>query len=172
MAMISEPLFFENRMHIVKIKYCVSFQTRPPKRERANWRQARTFQYTPLTMHRFVFPLRYNHRAPPHQPPKVEWLARLSQMVLTQEEIDACRAAFQTMDRDRSGTIDVWQLRQVRAQVLVSSFSKIQRSKAHDPTCQPNSDRFLLNVYVYICTYMHRCWSRWARSPRRRSSFK
>lgn len=40
-------------------------------------------------------------------------------MVLTQEEIDACRTAFQAMDRDRSGTIDVWQLRQVGNSVWV-----------------------------------------------------
>lgn len=34
-------------------------------------------------------------------------------MVLTQEEIDACREAFLAFDKDRSGTIDVWELRQV-----------------------------------------------------------
>lgn len=34
-------------------------------------------------------------------------------MVLTQEEIDGCRDAFLAFDRDRSGTIDVWELRQV-----------------------------------------------------------
>lgn len=34
-------------------------------------------------------------------------------MVLTQEEIDGCREAFLTFDKDRSGTIDVWELRQV-----------------------------------------------------------
>lgn len=34
-------------------------------------------------------------------------------MVLTQEEIDACRHAFLEFDKDRSGTIDVWELRQV-----------------------------------------------------------
>lgn len=34
-------------------------------------------------------------------------------MVLTQEEIDACRHAFLAFDKDRSGTIDVWELRQV-----------------------------------------------------------
>lgn len=45
-----------------------------------------------------------------HTSIQVQGLAR---MVLTQEEIDACRAAFMAMDQDRSGTIDVWQLRQV-----------------------------------------------------------
>ncbi|CAM9262557.1 unnamed protein product [Ascophyllum nodosum] len=34
-------------------------------------------------------------------------------MVLTQEEIDGCRDAFLTFDKDRSGNIDVWELRQV-----------------------------------------------------------
>ena len=34
-------------------------------------------------------------------------------MPLTQEEIDGCRDAFLAFDKDRSGTIDVWELRQV-----------------------------------------------------------
>ena len=34
-------------------------------------------------------------------------------MVLSQEEIDGCREAFIAIDKDRSGTIDVWELRQV-----------------------------------------------------------
>lgn len=34
-------------------------------------------------------------------------------MVLTQEEIDGCRDAFLAFDKDRSGNIDVWELRQV-----------------------------------------------------------
>ena len=32
---------------------------------------------------------------------------------LTQDEIDGCRDAFLAFDKDRSGTIDVWELRQV-----------------------------------------------------------
>jgi hypothetical protein len=32
---------------------------------------------------------------------------------LTQEEIDGCKDAFLAFDKDRSGTIDVWELRQV-----------------------------------------------------------
>ena len=32
-------------------------------------------------------------------------------MVLTQEEIDGCREAFLAFDKDRSGTIDVWEVR-------------------------------------------------------------
>jgi len=32
---------------------------------------------------------------------------------LTQEEIDACREAFLAFDKDKSGAIDVWELRQV-----------------------------------------------------------
>lgn len=35
------------------------------------------------------------------------------EMVLSQEEIDGCREAFLAFDKDRSGTIDVWELRQV-----------------------------------------------------------
>lgn len=34
-------------------------------------------------------------------------------MVLSQEDIDGCRQAFIAFDKDRSGTIDVWELRQV-----------------------------------------------------------
>eukprot|EP00753_Platysulcus_tardus_P022733 PLAT9948.1.p2 GENE.PLAT9948.1~~PLAT9948.1.p2 ORF type:complete len:151 (+),score=87.13 PLAT9948.1:20-472(+) len=34
-------------------------------------------------------------------------------MPLSQEEIDACRDAFLAFDKDRSGTIDTWELRQV-----------------------------------------------------------
>ena len=34
-------------------------------------------------------------------------------MVLNQDEIDGCRDAFLAFDKDRSGTIDVWELRQV-----------------------------------------------------------
>jgi len=34
-------------------------------------------------------------------------------MVLTQDEIDGCRDAFLAFDKDHSGTIDVWELRQV-----------------------------------------------------------
>ena len=34
-------------------------------------------------------------------------------MTLTQDEIDGCRDAFLAFDKDRSGTIDVWELRQV-----------------------------------------------------------
>lgn len=38
---------------------------------------------------------------------------RNSTMVLSQEDIDGCRQAFLAFDKDRSGTIDVWELRQV-----------------------------------------------------------
>ena len=34
-------------------------------------------------------------------------------MMLSQEDIDRCRQAFMAFDKDRSGTIDVWELRQV-----------------------------------------------------------
>jgi len=40
-------------------------------------------------------------------------LIRQIGMVLSQEEIDGCREAFLAFDKDRSGTIDVWELRQV-----------------------------------------------------------
>lgn len=42
-------------------------------------------------------------------------------MVLTQEEIDGCRDAFLAFDKDRSGNIDVWELRQVSAISLTRS---------------------------------------------------
>ena len=38
---------------------------------------------------------------------------RVLNMVLSQEDIDGCRQAFMAFDKDRSGTIDVWELRQV-----------------------------------------------------------
>jgi calmodulin len=38
---------------------------------------------------------------------------RSAAMPLTQEEIDGCRDAFLAFDKDRSGSIDVWELRQV-----------------------------------------------------------
>ena len=31
--------------------------------------------------------------------------------MLTQEEIDQCREAFERFDKDGSGTIDVWELK-------------------------------------------------------------
>ena len=34
-------------------------------------------------------------------------------MMLRQEDIDRCRQAFMAIDKDRSGTIHVWELRQV-----------------------------------------------------------
>ncbi len=34
-------------------------------------------------------------------------------MPLSQEEIEACRDAFMVFDKDRSGAIDVWELRLV-----------------------------------------------------------
>ena len=34
-------------------------------------------------------------------------------MVLSQEEIDGCREAFLAFDKDRSGTIDIYELRDV-----------------------------------------------------------
>lgn len=39
--------------------------------------------------------------------------ASSARMPLTQEEIDGCRDAFLAFDKDRSGTIDVWELRAV-----------------------------------------------------------
>ena len=41
------------------------------------------------------------------------FLFSFNQMVLSQEDIDGCRQAFLAFDKDRSGTIDVWELRQV-----------------------------------------------------------
>jgi calmodulin len=34
-------------------------------------------------------------------------------MVLNQVEIDECRSAFHSFDKDQSGTIDVWELKAV-----------------------------------------------------------
>ena len=38
---------------------------------------------------------------------------RTTSIILSQEDIDGCREAFLAFDKDRSGTIDVWELRQV-----------------------------------------------------------
>ena len=43
----------------------------------------------------------------------LESVAHNDTMPLTQDEIDRCRDAFLAFDKDRSGTIDVWELRQV-----------------------------------------------------------
>jgi len=37
----------------------------------------------------------------------------MAKLALTQDEIDESRGAFTTFDKDRSGTIDIWELRQV-----------------------------------------------------------
>lgn len=53
-------------------------------------------------------------------------------MVLTQEEIDGCREAFLAFDKDRSGSIDVWELRQVleaMGQVSLLNIQIIELSK-------------------------------------------
>lgn len=44
---------------------------------------------------------------------KIRYTFGVCRMVLSQEEIDGCREAFLAFDKDRSGTIDVWELRQV-----------------------------------------------------------
>lgn len=52
-------------------------------------------------------------------------------MVLTQEEIDGCRDAFLAFDKDRSGNIDVWELRQVGRRALeVLGILKVHRESA------------------------------------------
>jgi len=40
-------------------------------------------------------------------------LLKGTEKMLSQEEIDSCRDAFLAFDKDRSGTIDVWELRAV-----------------------------------------------------------
>ena len=50
-------------------------------------------------------------------------------MVLSQEDIDGCRQAFLAFDKDRSGTIDVWELRQVL--VRITSTNGILVSSSH-----------------------------------------
>jgi Ca2+-binding EF-hand superfamily protein len=41
--------------------------------------------------------------------------ATMTMPLLTEAEIASCRETFQRFDQDRSGTIDVWELRQVLA---------------------------------------------------------
>ncbi len=46
----------------------------------------------------------------------------LLEMVLSQEEIEKCREAFERFDKDGSGTIDAWELKET-LKVPNSDFS-------------------------------------------------
>ena len=46
----------------------------------------------------------------------------LLEMVLSQEEIEKCREAFERFDKDGSGTIDAWELKET-LKVVNSDFS-------------------------------------------------
>ena len=68
---------------------------------------------------------------------------------LTQEEIDSCRDAFLQYDKDRSGSIDQWELKEV----LESNFFFFSRK-----TSRTNSPKYFQQL--------------WDRHPRMKSSFK
>ena len=67
--------------------------------------------------------------------------------MLTQEEIDGCRDAFLAFDKDRSGTIDQWELRQVLEAMgqkptdeeLFQMISEVARNTSPRP---PNATTF------------------------------
>lgn len=45
----------------------------------------------------------------------------VSNMPLTQDEIDGCRDAFLAYDKDRSGCIEVWELKEVLEGMVIAS---------------------------------------------------
>jgi calmodulin len=59
-------------------------------------------------------------------------------MILSQEDIDRCREAFLAFDKDRSGTIDVWELRQVL------------EAMGQAPT---EDELFQVRSWLFICLY-------------------
>jgi hypothetical protein len=82
-----------------------------PTEERATTTAALACSPPPLTSHLTPAPLL---RLPDYLNSQQQHTqTTTTTMVLTQEEIDGCREAFLAFDKDRSGTIDVWELRQV-----------------------------------------------------------
>lgn len=55
-------------------------------------------------------------------------------MPLTQQEIDAARDSFLAFDKDRSGTIDMWELKQVLEGILLINNSIIIIAMGQKPT--------------------------------------
>lgn len=93
-------------------------------------------------------------------------------MVLTQDEIDGCRDAFLAFDKDRSGTIDVWELRQVLegARQAVCGCARGPVVAGFTPEASGSG------ILPPRRTLAHRPLSpsahppqRWAKSPRKRS---
>ena len=77
-------------------------------------------------------------------------------MVLNQEEIDSCREAFIVFDKDRSGTIDVWELRQVLDFPLISiSFSASLGWFYIDPIGE------IILHFLYVFIYLGLYWKLW-----------
>lgn len=55
-------------------------------------------------------------------------------MTLTQAEIDAARDSFLAFDKDRSGTIDMWELKQVLEGIYINFYSKCFIAMGQKPT--------------------------------------
>ena len=92
--------------------------------------------------------------------------------MLTQEEIDGCRDAFLAFDKDRSGTIDQWELRQVLEAMgqkptdeeLFQMISEVARNTPLTPQhflrnelCSPAASGSLIMLFAYFfCFVCHR----------------
>jgi Ca2+-binding EF-hand superfamily protein len=76
-------------------------------------------------------------------------------MVLSEEEITGCREAFLSFDKDRSGTIDVWELRQVLEALgqAPTEDELFQVSEVAWPALAMSIYGFISYIYIYIHTY-------------------
>jgi len=56
-------------------------------------------------------------------------------MPLTQDEIDGCRDAFLAYDKDRSGSIEVWELKEVLEGTVYRRYVVAQGALSRRLTC-------------------------------------
>jgi len=88
-------------------------------------------------------------------------------MPLTQEEIDGCRDAFLAFDKDRSGTIDVWELRQVLEGTFVAASWTVRGASL--PSCVSTTHLGRRGLVGTDCALL---WQPWARNLQKRSCSK
>ena len=94
-------------------------------------------------------------------------------MPLTQDEIDSCKDAFLAFDKDRSGTIDVWELRSVRVVGAVAWRCLLWRGERG----MRGDGGGVMNWWRDVLTCDEpgarcRCWRQWAKNPQKRSCFR
>jgi calmodulin len=83
-------------------------------------------------------------------------------MGISQEDIDNCREAFLAFDKDRSGTIDVWELRQVLEAMgqaptedeLFTMISEVDENMSGSIDFGEVSLHYLFNVFHFISTLL------------------